>query len=155
MNKLILLSLTVSCFVNLRAQTAEDSVKNTINHLFAAMKNGDAVSLKSCFTPDASLQTVAIDSLGKVSVKTEDLAEFAAFVGQQKAGAADERIVFETIRIDGALSTVWTPYRFYYNGTFRHCGADSFQMVKIGGEWKIQYLIDTRRKNGCSKEPAQ
>jgi len=63
--------------------------------------------------------------------------------------AADERIVFETIRIDGPLASVWTPYNFYYEGKFSHCGVNSFQLVKINGEWKIQYLIDTRRKQGC------
>ena len=55
---------------------------------------------------------------------------------------------FETIKIDGALASVWTPYKFYSGATFSHCGANSFQLVKIDGAWKIQYIIDTRRK-GC------
>jgi len=153
MKKIILFTLTLMTFKALNAQSAEDSIKNTINKLFEAMKTGNADMLKSCFAKDGVLQSVVVDSNGVVSVRSEDLAEFADFVSKQKAGAADERIVFETIKIDGALSTVWTPYRFYYNGSFRHCGADSFQMVRIGKEWKIQYLIDTRRKNGCAAEP--
>ncbi|HEY4150385.1 MAG TPA: hypothetical protein VGM41_15710, partial [Chitinophagaceae bacterium] len=59
----------------------------------------------------------------------------------------DERIQFETIRIDGALAIVWAPYQFFYNGKLNHCGADSFQLVRSNGKWKIQYLIDTRRKD--------
>ena len=155
MKKLILFFLTASFCIGVHAQTAEDSIKATINKLFEGMKNGDAVMLKACFAKDGVLQSVSTDSVGTVSVRTEDLNEFADFVSKQKSGAADERIVFETIKIDGALATVWTPYRFYYNGSFRHCGADSFQMVRIGKEWKIQYLIDTRRKTGCAAEPKQ
>lgn len=44
---------------------------------------------------------------------------------------------------------VWAPYQFYYKGKFSHCGADSFQLVRINGKWKIQYLVDTRRSQGC------
>ena len=147
MKRLILAALTLIFFRTAFAQKTEDSVKATINRLFSAMKNGDAASLKTCFTNAAILQTIVTDSMGKTSVRTEDIAEFADFVGKQKVGAADERIVFETLKIDGALATAWTPYRFYYNGSFRHCGADSFEMVRIDGEWKIQYLVDTRRRD--------
>lgn len=154
MKSLILTILTVISTGCLKAQHTEDSIKVVINRLFSSMKNGDAATLKSCFGTNAILQTIVIDSTGKTSVRTEDIAEFADFVGKQKVGAADERIVFETLKIDGALASVWTPYRFYYNGSFRHCGADSFEMVKIDGEWKIQYLIDTRRRQGCAAEPS-
>jgi hypothetical protein len=62
---------------------------------------------------------------------------------------ADERITFETIKIDGPLAVAWTPYKFYYEGKFSHCGVNSFQLVRLNGAWKIQYLIDTRRRTGC------
>ena len=154
MKRQILAAFTLIFFHTAFAQKTEDSVKATINRLFSAMKNGDAASVKSCFTNGAILQTIVTDSTAKTSVRKEDIVEFADFVGKQKAGAADERIVFETLKIDDALATAWTPYRFYYNGSFRHCGADSFEMVRIDGEWKIQYLIDTRRKEGCVAEPS-
>jgi hypothetical protein len=44
---------------------------------------------------------------------------------------------------------VWTPYRFIFNGKFSHCGVNSFTLVKLNGEWKINYVIDTRRKEKC------
>ena len=61
----------------------------------------------------------------------------------------EERITFSSIHIDGNLASVWTPYQFYFQGKFSHCGVNSFQMVKENGEWKIQYIIDTRRKDNC------
>jgi len=47
------------------------------------------------------------------------------------------------------MATVWAPYKFYYKGTFSHCGVDMFQLVRMKGGWKIVYLIDTRRKEPC------
>ena len=134
----------------LKAQMDEDSVKISINKLFDGMKNSDATLLKSAFADSAILQTITHDKEGKTTVKNELVTEFAAFVSKQPKGAADERIVYDLIKIDGPLAIVWTPYKFYFNGTFSHCGINSFQMVKLNGEWKIQYLIDTRRKNGCN-----
>jgi hypothetical protein len=133
-----------------KAQSAEDSVKASINKLFTAMKNGDSKALLECFADSAILQTVA-EKDGNISVQTEDIKEFANFVGTQKQGDADERITFDMIKTDGALAIAWTPYQFYYKGQFSHCGADSYQLVRINGAWKIQYIIDTRRRTACKE----
>ena len=131
-----------------KAQSPEDSVKASINKLFTAMKNGDSKALLECFVDSAILQTIA-EKDGNVSIKTEAVKEFADFVGTQKQGDADERISFDLVKTDGALAIAWTPYQFYYKGQFSHCGIDSYQLVRVNGGWKIQYLIDTRRKLNC------
>ncbi|MEO6540653.1 MAG: nuclear transport factor 2 family protein [Ferruginibacter sp.] len=131
------------------AQNAEDSVKATVNNLFTAMKSGDAALLKSVFADSAILQTIAKEKSGNTVIKNENIAEFIEFVAKQPKGAADEQISFGTIKIDGDLASVWTPYKFYYNGKFSHCGVNSFQLVRLNKEWKIQFLIDTRRRINC------
>ncbi len=47
------------------------------------------------------------------------------------------------------MANAWTPYEFWYNGNFSHCGVNSFQLIKKDEKWKIIYLVDTRRKEGC------
>ncbi len=138
----------VVCGIKAEAQSAEDSVKAVVNKMFAAMKSADAASLRSCFADSMILQTI-ISKAGQVKVKNENAASFVDFISKEQPGNADERIVFETIKIDGPLAIVWTPYSFYYKGKFSHCGVNSFHLVRFNGEWKIQYLIDTRRKEGC------
>ena len=144
------------CFVSatiimtsINGQTTEDSVKAVVNKMFDAMRNADALSLKAVFSDNAVFHTIATGSNGAITVKNEDPAEFIDFVSKEKKGAADERISFETIKIDGPLALVWAPYQFFYQGVFSHCGVDSFQLVRINGTWKVQYIIDTRRKTGC------
>jgi hypothetical protein len=132
-----------------RAQTAEDSVRAVINKMFDAMKNADAAGLKAVFADSMVLQTIGRTKEGVTFVRNENKNDFIGFVNQQQPGAADERISFEAIKIDGPLAIAWTPYQFYFNGKFSHCGVNSFQLVRFAGEWKIQYLIDTRRRTGC------
>ncbi len=133
------------------SQTAEDSVKATITQMFDAMKNSDSASLVSSFTKNAVLQALGKDADGLVA-KDESVLGFATSISKAPKGALDERISFQTIKIDGPLASVWTPYSFYYNGAFSHCGVNSFQLLRTAKGWKIQYLIDTRRKTGCDSK---
>lgn len=145
---LLLTSIVVSQAVNAQ-QATEDSVKAAVNLLFRSMKNADAAALRSAFAEKAILQTITRTKEGNTVIRDESIADFADAVGKMKKDSADERITFETIRIDGPLAIVWTPYSFYHNGAFSHCGVNSFQLVRLDGVWKIQYIIDTRRRAGC------
>ncbi len=149
MKNFLTLSLTIIFCSSLGAQTTEDSVKTAVNNLFTAMKNADSTALKNVFSASAVLQTISKTREGSDIVQTEEINEFVSFVGKTNKGDADEQITFGSVHIDGALASVWTPYQFYYKGKFSHCGVNSFQLVRIKGEWKIQYIIDTRRKEGC------
>ncbi len=139
--------MVISAAFAAHAQSAEDSVKTVITNLFTAMKTSDAVLLKSVFADTAVLQT--IETRGGTKVKTDAVAGFVESISKLPAGAADEQIVFDVVKIDGALASVWTPYKFYFNGKFSHCGVNSFQLVRFNNQWKIQYLIDTRRRENC------
>lgn len=142
-----LIVLTILFSTSAFGQNAEDSVKATINALFTAMRNADGEGVKNTFASDAVLQTISRDKKGEPLVITDTVAAFADFINTVKKDSADERISFGTIQTDGPLAIAWTPYEFYYNGKFSHCGVNSFQLIRAYGVWKIQYLIDTRRKN--------
>jgi len=148
MKRILFLSVFFTSTVTLKAQTAADSVKAVINQFFDGMRNVDVPMVTTSFADSAILQTI-VNRQGKVSVRNEPIAGFANVITQQQKGDLDERIQFETIKIDGPMAMAWTPYKFYYKGQFSHCGVNSFQLVKINGAWKIQYIIDTRRREGC------
>jgi len=148
--KAFFIVLTLTFFsVKGRTQRAEDSVKAVINTLFTAMKSADADLLKTVFSDDVIFQTIGKSKEGRTVIKSEDPVGFLKQVGAAEPGSLDEQITFETIKVDGPLATVWTPYKFFYKGKFSHCGVNSFQLVRLDGIWKIQYLIDTRRPSDC------
>jgi hypothetical protein len=136
----------ILCGYGLSAQPSQDSIKTTVNALFSAMKNSDGLGITTVFGDSALLQSIVSHPDGRTEIRNELVRDFSTQISKLPKGVADERIIFETIRIDGELAMVWAPYQFYYNGKLHHCGVDSFQLVRIKGEWKIQYLIDTRRK---------
>src|SRR6188768_1196397 len=107
----------------IKAQPSRDSIIAAVNCLFKGMKNADTSLLKTCFSPNAVLQTIQEDK-GSIKVSNENLSDFIDFVGKETVGAADEQIIVETVKIDGPLAFVWTPYKFYYKGKFSHCGVN-------------------------------
>lgn len=140
----LILILNGLCF----GQSSEENhIKETINNLFIGMKNADAKMVNSAFSEQAILQTISKDR----TVKTDELKGFVSSISGFAKDDLDERIIYSSIQIDGNLASVFTPYEFYFKGKFSHCGANSFQLVKQNNTWKIQYLIDTRRKENCKK----
>ncbi|HEY6063570.1 MAG TPA: nuclear transport factor 2 family protein [Chitinophagaceae bacterium] len=148
--KYFFIVLTVMMYGTIaRGQTAEDSVQSVINKMFTGMRTADARLLKSCFADSMVLQTISKNKDGMLIVRNEAPSGFIDFVSKESPGNADERITFDVVKVNGPLAIAWTPYNFYYKGQFSHCGVNSFQLVRFNGEWKIQYIIDTRRKQGC------
>lgn len=151
LNKYLLLLLLITAITTSAtfAQTAEDSIKTVINKMFTGMKNSDTAMVKSCFTETAVLQTFDKNKEGKTIITTQTPDDFAKIIATIPAGAADEQIVFKDLKIDGPMAAVWTPFKLYFNGKFYSCGVNSFQLVRLNNEWKIQYILDTRRKTNC------
>ena len=141
-----LILVLVSSFL-LAQKSEEDLLKSTINQLFIGMKTSDSVLIKKSFHKNAVLQTITKTS----EVKNESINDFVLNISKAEKGSLDERISFSNVLIDGNLASVWTLYEFYYKGQFSHCGVNSFQLVKSNNEWKIQYIIDTIRKDNCKK----
>jgi hypothetical protein len=148
-----LLALTTALIVVAtpsRAQTtAEDSVRTVLAALFTGMKNADAAAIRQVFTDSAMLQVVGTGKDGNTTAQTATIDGFLARIGSLGAGAADERIHIDGIKIDGPLALVWAPYSFYLKGSFHHCGLDTFQLIRTAKGWKIQFIMYTGRKDAC------
>tara|TARA_R110002020_G_scaffold261368_3_gene475712 strand:- start:2849 stop:3301 length:453 start_codon:yes stop_codon:yes gene_type:complete len=132
------------------SQSEDAAVKAVIESLFDGMRAKNADQIASVFSENAIMQT--IETTGETgTVKAGSVADFVKGIGSLPAETnLDERITDYQINIDGPMATAWTPYEFYFNDKFSHCGVNSFQLVKMAAGWKIVYIIDTRRKDGCS-----
>jgi len=138
--------LLISSF-SFAQNTSEKEIVKPIETLFNAMKSADSLGVKNAFSGSAIMQTFGKNQ----EIRTDKVEDFAKQVGASQAGDLDERFTISKILVDGNMASVWVPYQFYYKGNFSHCGVNSFQLAKINNEWKIQYIIDTRRKENCIK----
>ena len=144
MKKIFFLLITSFSFAQ---NTSEKEIIKPIENLFNAMKSADSLGVKNAFSGSAIMQTFGKNQ----EIRTDKVEDFAKQVGASQAGDLDERFTISKILVDGNMASVWVPYQFYYKGNFSHCGVNSFQLAKINNEWKIQYIIDTRRKDNCTK----
>ncbi|MFS4468209.1 nuclear transport factor 2 family protein [Maribacter sp. 2210JD10-5] len=139
-------------FINITsAQTAEQSkIQKTIETFFDAFHAQDAEAMKDIVDKDVILQTIGKNREGKQNIRTENFEDLIKSITSIPDSVAfQERILDYSIQVDGAMANAWTPYEFWLNETFHHCGVNSFQLFKEENDWKIIYLIDTRRREGC------
>jgi len=149
MKKLFVFSLLVLISFSIQAQSVEEEVKAVIESLFDGMRQKNTDMIASAFDPKALMQTIVVSANG-AETRSNAVQDFIARIGQSPAETQlDERITDYQIKVDGDLASAWTPYQFYVNGEFSHCGVNSFQLVRMAEGWKIVYIIDTRRKGDC------
>ena len=133
------------------SQTQEQEVQQVIQSLFDGMREKNIDKIAGAFSEEALMQTVVANPEGS-EIRANSVQDFLNRISQTPAETTlDERIMAYEIKIDGTLASAWTPYEFYANDTFSHCGVNSFQLVKKSEGWKIVYIIDTRRKEDCGK----
>ena len=143
----------ILCFgLNVNAQKSEnENVKAKIIEFFDAFHKQDTSALKAMVTEKIILQSISINKEGKTILKEENYNQFVKNIASiPKDKKFEEKLLDFSIQVDGHMANAWTPYEFWYQGEFSHCGVNSFQLIKDDGTWKIIYLVDTRRKDGCN-----
>lgn len=152
MQKIIpVLLLFISSFI-VSAQEKEEkkAIKTVIATFFEGLHKGDSSIVKPTLHKDIKIQTTSTNREGEHILQTDSKEKLLTSIANKKPEHVYlEKLLSYDIKIDGNLASVWTPYEFYFNGKFSHCGANSFQLFNNNGKWEITYLIDMRRRAGC------
>ncbi len=129
----------------------EADAKQIINTFFEGFHKGDTILMKSTMIEKLPTQTVFTDKEGNSRIIDGDAAQFLiAIAARPEDQKWEEKLLDYKVQIDGNLAHVWTPYEFWLNGNFSHCGANAFTLAKTNEGWKIVHLIDSRRRESCS-----
>ena len=146
------LLIFILCFgLTVNAQKSEaENVKTTIIEFFDAFHKQDTTVLKNMVTDKIILQSISINKEGKTVLKDDDYSQFVKNIASiPKDRKFEEKLLDFSIQVDGRMANAWTPYEFWYQEKLSHCGVNSFQLMKVDDKWKIIYLVDTRRREGC------
>jgi len=130
----------------------EAALQKTVETFFEGFHAQDSLRIRSVMADSVIMQSIGRSKEGETVIHNETFGNFLKSIVSIPAGTSfrEELHSFE-IKVDGNMANVWTPYSFYFDGKFSHCGSNSFQLLKDGeGKWKIFYLVDTRRKEGCN-----
>ncbi|WP_115461933.1 nuclear transport factor 2 family protein [Winogradskyella aurantiaca] len=151
MKKSLIFIFLITLTMTVNAQSSEEAnVKATIEAFFEAFHKQDTVALKAMAKGNIKMQSIGTNKEGLTVLNENDYHQFVGSIGSiPKENTFEEKLLDFTIKVDGNMANAWTPYEFWYNGNFSHCGVNSFQLIKESDGWKIIYLVDTRRREGC------
>jgi hypothetical protein len=137
--------------VTLNAHKSESEiVKTRVVEFFEAFHKQDTTVLKTMTVDEITLQSISRDKEGKTVLSIQDYKQFLKSISSiPKDKTFKEKLLDFTIQVDGDMANVWTPYEFWFDGKMSHCGVNSFQFMKVDNQWRIIYLVDTRRREGC------
>jgi hypothetical protein len=130
----------------------EESAKKLVIDFFEAFHQQDSIKLKSFAHKDVVLQSISVSEAEEAKLTTYSYSELVDRIVSIPETTKFEEILHDfEVSVQGKLASVSTPFSFYLNGEFSHCGVNSFQLMKVEEEWKIIYLVDTRQKTGCQE----
>jgi hypothetical protein len=148
---LLILSFTIT--VTAQDSFTEGDAKGIIDTFFEGFHKGDTLLMKSVLAENVMLQSASANKDGKNILSESPMSEFLKSIGSRPSDQVwVEKLLGYNVQIDGNLAHVWTPYEFWFNGTFSHCGANAFTLAKFDDGWKIIHLIDSRRRESCQQE---
>ncbi|MDH7912425.1 nuclear transport factor 2 family protein [Winogradskyella sp. SYSU M77433] len=149
--KQLLLIFSFLFVLSLQAQNPEEkAAKQAVVKFFEAFHKQDTIALRAMTKGDVRLQSISVDKEGKSILNESKYGQFLKNIASiPKDRTFEEKLLDFNVQVDGNMANVWTPYEFWYQGKMSHCGVNSFQLMKEGDSWKIIYLVDTRRREGC------
>jgi hypothetical protein len=113
-----------------------------------AINEADPDLLRTVMLPDAR-----IVATGRGPASSSTVGQMADMLGEGEQRYT-ERMWSPQVAVDGPIASVWTPYDFYLDGEFSHCGIDAFHLIETDGEWLVQDLIYTvRQPPACEMHP--
>ena len=153
MQKIITFLIILGFSMVVKAQTSSEEkvIKQTIETFFKGLHNGDSTIVSKTLHANIKVQTTYTNKKGEKVLVTESRQKLLKGIANKNPeNTYLEKLLSWKINVDGNLASVWTPYEFYLNGKFSHCGANSFQLFNNNGKWEIIYLVDMRRRGNCN-----
>lgn len=148
---LVLAAFIISFTSSSQEKNSEIEIKNVIDTFFDGLHKGDSSIVAKTLHKNIKIQTTNTTKEGDKVLKDETRDQLLKAIASKKSNQKFfEKLLSYDIKIDGNLASVWTPYEFFYNDTFSHCGANSFQLFNNNGTWEIIFIVDMRRRDDCT-----
>lgn len=135
----VLLVVQLSAIAAAQGPSAEAieraAVVKTVQAFFDTMAAKDVEGARRILMPRAAFHAVRQRD-GKPVIRAFTTDEYLEDLAGMKP-AVRERMWSPDVRLRGSIATVWTPYDFWTDGKFSHCGIDAFDLIKTDEGWKI------------------
>lgn len=141
--------------VPIAGQTKQEDDKTavlaTVQAFFDTMASRDVEGARRVLMPEGRFYSTR-DQDGQIAVRASAVEDYLKTLAGRKPDNR-ERIWSPDVRVHGPIASVWTPYDFWADRKFSHCGIDIFDLVKTAEGWKISGLTYTVERTGCAPSP--
>ena len=127
------------------------AVLAALQKFFDTMATRDVDGARAVLMPEGRLFSVR-DQAGQSIARSQSVQEYLDALGK-RTQAYRERFWNPEVRVHGPVAAVWTPYDFWVDGKFSHCGVDVFDFVKTAEGWKISGGLYSIERTGCAPSP--
>ncbi|MEQ5787503.1 nuclear transport factor 2 family protein [Erythrobacter sp. NFXS35] len=107
-----------------------------VDAFFAALRSDDKTALARQMLPEGMIFIHNRMTPDAPRVEIVPVAKHLENWAKSPPGL-DERMIYDTVLVDGDMAQVWGPYRFIAGGKTSHCGINSMSLVKRDGMWKV------------------
>lgn len=130
----------------------EERVVEAVQQLFDIMATNDADAARRLLMPDGRFFAVLPGPEGDGQARAISHEEFITMLGTARERWL-ERMWEPEVRVRGPIAMVWTPYDFYRDGAFSHCGVNAVTLIREEGGWRISGITYTVEPEGCPPSP--
>jgi len=129
----------------------ESGPLDAVNTFFEAMSGNDADLAASVMIGDGVLYGYVETAEGLRLVRTS--ADQFTESMRNRSDSMLERIWDVEVLKKDRLAVAWTPYDFYLNGEFHHCGVNIFNLIRTDDGWKIAGATYSIQTESCEESP--
>jgi hypothetical protein len=138
--------------IRISAQSEEEAILDSVQSFFDGLAERNVDKLSSVLLSDGIFISVREQEGAEWVVRSEAVRMLLESITGRE-DSLFERMWEPEVLIHGRIAVVWTPYDFYVDKKFSHCGMDAFNMVKTDTGWKIASALYTVERTGCGESP--
>jgi hypothetical protein len=129
----------------------EEVVRQAAETFLLALSAADAETMDALLAPGAAIYSLRQGEEGAVLGVRDRESFLSGFTGNESRFR--ERMWDPTVLVQDGVAMVWTPYDFWMEGEFSHCGIDIFTFLKANDGWKVTSITYNVAREGCVPSP--
>lgn len=128
----------------------EAAVLAIVDRYLAAISAQDLATMAALQMPDGMTYRARPAEGGGIEVVGRPNAYWVD-PARRDARVLREQYWSPTVLIRGSIALVWAPYEFQVDGKTTHCGIDTFDFVKVDGQWRVANTMWTVEPDACAE----
>jgi hypothetical protein len=151
MRLLAIVLLSLGLISPAAAKTNErTAVLAAVDRFLGAVNADESAALAATQLPEGMTFALIYKPDGTMTPRPRSNAAWVERTGKSTAKLY-ERYWSPKVMVHRDMAVFWAPYSFDVDGKRSHCGIDVFELIRVGGEWKIANAMWTIEPDGCPK----